>query len=327
MAIHLVYPYDPDRKASAPWSIGHNLGRYLRRQGHHVIQYDWDERQVIQPQPGDILIGHPHPEPGKVFRNSVCGPWAFAASIAPWNGSEEYRGQQEYAWKMVDHHFAICGARWSEPDMKRECNCDGPQGDQPYTRLDMAIDPAPYPLICAPRPTADRSRVLYIGCTIDHLKGTDRLADLARKMPTTHFGHIGYGRVQGVQQHGYLDLLEEPAQRLIRSYDFLIAPGRHDANTTTVLEAMCWGLVPIMSKGCGWGRDVRGFHLPDDEKEWPGAICEAMEAPESELSTIAKENRQRAKSHYTWDRFGSSVNEVIETATGARSCQAQKLSA
>jgi glycosyltransferase involved in cell wall biosynthesis len=321
MTIHLIYPHDPNKMHAAPWSIGYNLARYLRRHGHHVIQYDWDERRVIDPTPGDILIGHPHPEAGYVFRNSLCGPWKWTASIAPWNGSEEYRANQEYVWDRVDHHFGICGKPWWWTIGPSETTVDC------FTRLDMAIDPHFYPQICTPRAPAERSRVLYIGCTIDHLKGTDRLAALAESMPAIHFGHLGYGSMKGVESHGFVDLTSDGARDLIKSYDFLIAPGRHDANTTAVPEAMCWGLPPIMSTGCGWGKDIRGFHLPENEQLWPVTISEAMEAPETELRTIIRENRTRAETHYNWDRFGATVNQVIGTATGARECQVQKLSA
>ncbi len=110
MTIHLVYPHDKRRRAKAPWSIGYNLATVLRKRGHQVRCFDWDEQLCIYPDgPDDILIGHPHPEPGKCFRTSMVAPWKKVVSIAPWNGSEEYRRDQEYVWGKVDHHFAICG--------------------------------------------------------------------------------------------------------------------------------------------------------------------------------------------------------------------------
>ena len=110
--IHLVYPHDPARAHMAPWSIGYNLGKHLRKAGYEVYQYDWEDRCIIDPHPGSILLGHPHPNVGHVFRNSLCGPWSWVASIAPWNESDEYWNNQQYVWRRVDHVFYITGRGW-----------------------------------------------------------------------------------------------------------------------------------------------------------------------------------------------------------------------
>ena len=302
MTIHLVYPHDRTRRASAPWSIGYNLATGLRKRGHQVRCYDWDEELCIYPDsPEDILIGHPHPEPGKCFRTSVCGPWKKSYSIAPWNGSEEYRRDQEYVFDHTDWHFTICGQRWF----------DDFGAHQPFvTRLDMAIDADFYPQLKPTYNPPGQRRFLYIGCTVP-IKGTAYLSKIRGHM--SWLGHLGYGAVDGAENYGYIDLQSERGRATVAAYDYLIMPGIHDANPTTVLEAMSWGLIPVLSDGCGYvDGDYHGFRLARDISKDAVLISELQRAEETTLLDLAAQNRRLVRSRYTWQRFIESVALVLE---------------
>ena len=311
MTIYLIYPHDRTRRASAPWSIGYNLATGLRKRGHQVRCYDWDEELCVYPDgPEDILIGHPHPEPGKCFRTSMVAPWKKVVSIAPWNGSEEYRRDQEYVWKRVDHHFAICGAGWW-PSNKPSLIYSSPT--RPATRLDMAIDPKYFPPLKPSYNPPSQRRFLYIGCTVP-IKGTEYLTELVMQWNGTKIGHIGHGTVAGAKEHGYLDLQSDYGKSIVAQYDYLIMPGIHDANPTTVLEAMAWGLIPVLSSGCGYVEDdYHGYRLSRDVGADAALLKGLLQSDdESELIAMAGANRSMVKSRYTWPRFVNAVASVLE---------------
>ena len=312
MTIHLVYPHDKRRRAKAPWSIGYNLATGLRKRGHQVRCFDWDEQLCVYPDgPDDILIGHPHPEPGKCFRTSLCAPWKKVVSIAPWNGSEEYRRDQEYVWKRVDHHFAICGAGWW-PSNKPSLIYSSPT--RPATRLDMAIDPQYFPPLKPSYNPPGERQFLYIGCTVP-IKGTEYLGELVGKTKPGEpfFGHIGYGHIPSATAHGYLDLTTHEGRAIVSQYDFLIMPGIHDANPTTVLEAMAWGLIPVLSTGCGYvDGDYYGYKLVRDIEKDSVLISQLQRADETTLVGLAHRNREMVTGRYTWQRFVNTVALVLE---------------
>tara|TARA_R100001530_G_scaffold15451_1_gene13794 strand:+ start:253 stop:1266 length:1014 start_codon:yes stop_codon:yes gene_type:complete len=320
--IYLVYPHDKSRSTAAPWSIGYNLSKGLRKRGHLVQCHDWDEQLCVYPDgPDDILIGHPHPEPGKCFRTSMVAPWKKVISIAPWNGSEEYRRDQEYVWGKVDHHFAICGGAWYCKGAMQDAGWAGTyEHDDPEsngvisTRLDMAIDSSHFPPLKQSYNAPGERRFLYIGCTVP-IKGTEYLAKCNTAFPGMNLGHIGNGTIPTATHHGYMDLQSDAAKSLISTYDFLIMPGLHDANPTTVLEAMSWGLIPVLSDGCGYslsGGDYHGYRLARTCTEDAALIESLQRVDETTLRDLAAKNRELVSSRYTWQRFIDSVALVLE---------------
>jgi hypothetical protein len=302
MTVHLVYPYQPPpgRAYSAPWTIGMELGKALRKAGHQVVQYDWDQPGVIAPSPGDILIGHPSPEPGRVFRSSLCAPWSRVIGIAPWNGSDEYTERMDATVMRSDHTFLICGGYWAQRRPDRWMGRT--------TCLDMFVPIEGYPWLDIQRRPPGRRRFLYIGCTVPQ-KNTAYLEALISATGYT-VGHAGYGRVAGSIEHGMVDFQSEAGRRLVAEYDYLIMTGSHDANPTTVLEAAAWGLVPVLTDGCGWtSDDLRAVRLPDcDGAE---VMREAQSMPTDMLEAWAAHNRERALSVFTPARFTPHILDAI----------------
>lgn len=284
--IHWVYPYG-DRIA-APWSIGREVARGLRQAGHEVTQYDWDECRAIQPAPGDILLGHPHPEAGRVFRNSACGPWAKVTAMSPWNGSAEYTANLDYIMDWCDDVILICGEYWQAKAKPRTC-------------VDMAVRPAHFPAIKRKFNPPGQRKLAYIGCTLP-IKGPDKIAEVAKSHSV---GHFGYGSIPGTISHGYLDFVKSDALAVLAGYDFLITLADHDANPTTVLEAMCWGLIPLCSPGSGYTEpDVVVVDSPDVIEYW-------QHAPAEELQRRQEQGHALVRTKYTWSRFNQTILEVV----------------
>jgi glycosyltransferase involved in cell wall biosynthesis len=127
------------------------------------------------------------------------------------------------------------------------------------------------------------------------------------------YGHVGFGDIEGTSKHGHLDLQSDYGKSIIAQYDFLIMPGTNDANPTTVLEAMSWGLIPVLSTGCGYvDGDFHGYTLQRDCKQDAELVASLQRADETMLLDLAAKNRELVRSRYTWQRFVNSVALVLE---------------
>lgn len=289
--IHWVYPHDSNRWA-APWSIGNEVAARLRAAGHPVTQYDWMDRRTIVPSPGDVLIGHPHPEPGFILRNSVAGPWRKRIAVSPWNGDPVVADRLRAIAREVDDLLLVCGPHWAS------------QPPCPAHTVDIATDAARLAPPLRRWNPPGRRRFLYIGCC-EPSKGTDLLEAIIARCSGVRFGHLGPGRVAGCEEYGYLPIEHPATQALIQRHDVLLCPGRHDANPTVALEAALLGLVPVCTETSGWRSWAQ---LPTD----PDAAAVAVEAWNN-TADLGEHSRcaQVIAGAYTWERFMRPVLEVL----------------
>jgi glycosyltransferase involved in cell wall biosynthesis len=305
MTVHIVYPFGP--KQAAPWTIGNALADAFRGRGQTIEQYDWEDDREIVPRPRDILIGHPHPSMNRAFNKSMVHPWAKKIAICPWNGSQEYTAQVHAIIKEVDHFFPICGPYWAErlPE--------GWRGKS--TPLNMAIDAEKYKQIkskFAPVGSAPRRSILYIGCALS-CKGPDFLSAISDTMPHCRFFHAGHGSIPGTTSLGYLNFADPTIlAEIARAFDFIIAPGRNDANPTTILEAAAWGFLPISSDKSGWGPDISVIIPFGDVNKSKAIIDEWLNVEEKVLLAGAIMNRKRVENKYNWQIFTRKILEVFE---------------
>lgn len=296
--IHLVYPYD-ERRIAAPWSIGNHLAAGLRAAGHDVAQYDWAERRMIRPVPGDMLIGHPHPAPGLIFEASAeLDGWARVVAMTPWGGLADSVSMIGQVAALCDRIVLICGPYWAErvPPLWWAERC---------VAVDMAIDRDHYPRVKALFSPPGQRRALYIGCAAES-KGIDLLPRLG-----VEFDHVGYGDVPGAARHlGYVDFATPEGLALIADYDLLLAPGKNDANPTTVLEAASWGLIALCTPQSGWADDV-AVHIPRDDDAEAGRIVRSWLSAPDGLLAARRRAVDAALASYTWGRFVRTILRTI----------------
>lgn len=290
--IHLVYPHHPS-VPMAPWTIGRHLTEELRSAGHVVAQHDWRDQITISPEPGDILIGHPHTSGSRAFCDSIReNGWARTVAIQPWGGLRDDTDLLSMIRCRVDAAALICGPYWAERIPAEWAGWATP--------VDMAIDPNEQPrLIQAGFHAPGDRRWLYVGCTVES-KGTALLPELQ----LGQLGHIGHGRVDDAINYGYMDIRAPRAREIISGYDFLICPGVNDANPTVVLEALCWGLLPVVLPTCGWGDDVAVVARTRDTFE--RLQCASRMELVAELSL-----RRKSLAQYTWGRFGGIIKGLL----------------
>lgn len=252
MTCHLVYPVNP-ASVAAPWSIGNLIARTFLRCGIDVVVHGWDSDEIISTEENDILIGHPHPEPGHTFELSLDGKACKRIALSPWNGLPEVREMIARVAPRVERYYALCGEHWRQSAHEIAAN---------VWQVNGFVDAANYPRMIRNYNEAGKRRCLYVGCTLP-CKGIEQLARIAADNPCAEWAHVGPGTVPGFREYGYVEQWPLLAARV--GFDFLVCTGVNDANPTTVLEAACTGMIPVAPESCGWGTDV--VRRPDD-LEW-----------------------------------------------------------
>ena len=180
--------------------------------------------------------------------------------------------------------------------------------------LDMAVDRADFPVIKTHfNPRGSRS-FLYIGIDTAQ-KNLGYLNRIAGQLPGTRFSWIGTGRnFTHLKPLGFMDFSNPQARSLVQQHDFLITVGQSDANPTTILEAMSWGLLPVCTQQSGYSGFPGIINVPlRDEVQAAEILRGLQEIPESRLLETQSTNWEILDEHFNWDRFARQVVEAIET--------------
>ena len=111
---------------------------------------------------------------------------------------------------------------------------------------------------------------------------------------------------------GTFDFSKQEAKKLIKEYDFLITVGSADANPTTILEAMAWGLIPVCSVQSGYEGFSGIRNIPIDNIDAAVKIINELQyVSEEQLNKWQQENLAELDRHFNWDRFcGQVLNEI-----------------
>jgi glycosyltransferase involved in cell wall biosynthesis len=308
--IHLVYQHGPG--IATPDVIGRRLGEHLARR-HEVALYNWDDLVAIDPAPGDVLVGHPHPVPGTVFRRSFRRPgWSRRLVLSPYAGDTRQVAFLDPFVRAADGYLAITGSWWARRVDETPVAHWAPR----MVHLDLAVDPADFPRVKEQFAAPGRRRILYIGHT-GWWKNVGYLSEIARARPDWDVGWLGRGEpaeIPGVEHLGFRDTSTAETRRLIASYDFLLTVGRADANPTTILEAMSWGLLPFCTPQSGYIDEPGIVNVPLDDL--PGALAVLdrwQDAPVGDLEDAQRESLRRLTEHFTWERFGDQVEAALTT--------------
>jgi hypothetical protein len=314
--IHFVYAFGP--KKSSPNAIGNELTLRLL-EDYQVIQYQWDSKEPIVPQPGDILLGHPHPDPNTCFRKSVRNrDFSRKIMMCPYcHGNPSYSAFQDSVIRDCDLYLAITGTYWFH-SMGRSLYRDW----IPKTRqLELAVNRKYFPKVKLRFNPSGERRFVYIGSKGFH-KNTDYLAEIAGANPGLLFSWIGGDRsneISGFNGFGYVDFQTNDGQELIAKHDFLITVGNSDPNPTTILEAMSWGLIPICTPQSGYYNVPGIINVPlDNVGEASRILWRVNLLQESRLLEMQAFNSQALDDLYNYDKFASQVVEAIESTESPR---------
>ena len=308
--VHLVYP--AGNRISTPDAIGRNLKLFIEK-FYEVKTYNYDQLKTIHPGNADVLIGHWHPNPFTVFRMSAHKKgWKRVLALAPFcpdpTGWHNAFGNKII--EQCDRYLAITGNAWMK------CLKDSPfqHWGPKIVHVDLAVDRADFPTIKKNFNPAGKRRFLYIGHTA-WCKNISFLEKLAEEIPKINFAWMGGNQsLKNIKGLGKFDFSEQEAKNLIQEYDFLITVGSADANPTTILEAMAWGLIPVCSVQSGYEGFSGIQNISIDLIEDAVATIEKLQSvSEEQLKLWQHENMDCLDNHFNWSRFCSQVLDEIES--------------
>lgn len=307
--IHLVYPCSD--AAYAPYCIGRELTDRFRRDGHSITLYKWDGREKPIPTgPRSILLGHPHPDPSTTFRVALERPgWLRKIAIKPFNhGDGMQTAHLEPILRRCDAFIAITGRYW----MATLEQSPVAHWKEFMTQVDLAVRTDHFPPIKTCFNPAGQRRFLYIGHS-EYPKNTSYLGQIASFRPSISFSWCGEGRpIPHVAALGPQDFQTDNARELVAKHDFLIHTSHSDANPTTILESMAWGLIPVCTPQSGYHDQPGIFNIPLDDPQGACRVLDRLNGlDEQELLDIQRENRKTLAAEYTWEAFYQTVNQAL----------------
>jgi glycosyltransferase involved in cell wall biosynthesis len=306
MTVHLVYSHQ--NKISSPDVIGYVLSRALSSFGP-VITYEWDSVGKIVPNPGDILIGHPHPFPFTIFRRSLANSnWSKIIILQPFNLDIRQVGYIDSFIDKCDRFLAITGNYWFD---RIDQSCLS-RWSPKMVHIDLAVDRNSFPRIKKTFNIPGERRFIYIG-NDNPVKNLSFLSKIAQALPEYCFSWAGKGTdCVGLQRLGYIDFSSKSGKELISRYDFMITVGTADANPTTILEAMSWGLVPVCTPTSGYENIPGIVNVSANDLEGTISVLRQLQkAPEEELLYLVARADEMLITHFNWDRFCGQVSNAL----------------
>lgn len=313
--VHFVYPRDPERHSS-PYCIGNELGERLQRD-YAVKFYDWRDRIAISPEPGDVLLGHPHRRAGTVFTQSLRNPlFSRRILLQPYAPDMRQNSYTDQSIDQCDLFLTITGGYW----FKRIGESDFARWAPKMRHMDLAVNREHFPLIKQRFNPPGQRKFVYIGNTA-HLKNTGYLTRLRAQCAGADIQWIGRGKrqISGVPALGFADFSQPQARQLLQQFDFLITVGALDPNPTTILESMAWGLIPVCTPQSGY-EDAPGIvNLPLDDVAGAQTVFDRLQKmDESSLLQIQAQGQAALTNHFNWDRFYAEVRDAIESDASPR---------
>ncbi len=299
--------------AHAPDSITAHLYPYLRQQCR-VLLYDFRERIKPRVDSNDIVLGHPWYDPKSIIQRIVMDGVQCRAKILlfPYHhGIPKYNEPFAPLVEQCDQVIGITGPYWYDTMDSSPFAAWRPK----FNRLDMAVDAKDFPFVKTGFNPPGKRRYLFIGDNSD-CKGLDILGRVMEQLPQYECGWFGPGddvpHVRHVAQ--WADFTPDFARQVVQTYDFYVHIGISDANPTTILEAMAWGLPVACTPQSGY------YNMPTiitlsttDIGHNVRSLLGLQYAPEEHLISLSLANRRLVETQYTWERFCTTVWEILQS--------------
>jgi glycosyltransferase involved in cell wall biosynthesis len=110
---------------------------------------------------------------------------------------------------------------------------------------------------------------------------------------------------------------------IARRCAFLIHPSCSDAQPGSIMQALQTGMMPVVTRECGFSVGSFGFLLPDDGLESMAALVRHLsEQPEQALAAMSRRARQAAEADFSESAFLERWREIVRAvmrASGAGS--------
>jgi hypothetical protein len=307
--VHFVYPRD-DKRNSSPFCIGNEVGDRLQRD-YDVRFYGWRDQVKIEPKPGDILLGHPHWRRDSVFERSVSqAGFARRILMAPYVDDLRQVAFYDRHMDRCDLFLAITGNYW----FNRIDACTARRWKPKMRHLDLAVNRTHFPFVKTRFNPPGQRKFLYIGHTA-HNKNVGYLSRLQLECADADISWAGRGRkkIPGVNVLGFMDFSQPEARAKVADYDFMITVGAMDANPTTILEAMGWGLIPTVTMQSGYENRPGIVNVPLNDVAAAQQVFHRLQtASDEDLRELQRQGQADVDTHYRWDRFYAQVRAAID---------------
>ena len=133
------------------------------------------------------------------------------------------------------------------------------------TQIDLGLDVTLYPNIKKKFNKIHKRKLLYIGNDYsfnNYAKNLNYLKKISKFIGENKFATVGNKSIGKIKHYGWLNLQDKKNLNIIKKYDFLIQTNNYDANPSTVLEAMSWGLIPVITPQCGYKKEKSIINIP-----------------------------------------------------------------
>tara|TARA_B100001175_G_C19514158_1_gene646082 strand:- start:5341 stop:6459 length:1119 start_codon:yes stop_codon:yes gene_type:complete len=308
--VHLIYPSDLKKNIN-PWSIGNNISIALKDK-YKIKNYYWTSIEKIYPNKGDILIGHCHPNPFTIFRRSIKNKnWKKKIIIQPYNEDPKQMSHLYDVVKECDNFLAICGEYW----YKRISKSKFKSWKKKITQIDLGLDVKLYPKIKKKFNKINERKFLYIGNDYsynNYAKNLIYLKKITQLIGENKFASIGNKSIGKVKHYGWLNLQNKKSLNLIKNYDFLIQTSNYDANPSTVLESLSWGLIPVITPQCGYKKEKSIINIPLNKTYMAFNIINKLQKMSNKkLKKLQSENWKILKKFYNWVKFRNTIRKIV----------------
>jgi hypothetical protein len=307
---HIIYPVNKDININ-PWSIGNNI-IYALKDNFNIKVYQWTSLERIIPSKGDILIGHSNSNPFTVFRRSMNHQnWSKIILLQPYN---EDLLQMSYLYDVVDkcdYFLALCGDYWFD----RVSSSPFKKWNNKIIQLKLGIQKNLYPFQKKKFNVKGKRKFLYIGNDYAYnnfAKNLPYLNEISKAVGSEFFGTVGNKRIGNIKHYRWLNFQKKSSLNVIKNFDFLIQTSTHDANPSTVLEAISWGLIPVVTKECGYSNDKSIINIPLNKiKDVKKIILNLQFCEEKKLNNMQINNLSLLKKKYNWKNFRKIVFNTV----------------
>jgi len=307
---------------SAPFSITFHLIEKLSKT-YKIKLYDWKEKITCNIKEGDLLLFQPIPDFKLWNKKSI---WEIDKESISWKTLEKYpkcrniailpynHPANESVWlkelfeKYTQKNIFICGEYWFKTWDK-----------SPYYKIlsekplqiNMGIEQEDYPLIKKKINPKQKRKFLYIGNT-QSWKNTNQLEQIAKNYPNFQGGYISSGFINGWEKiANFANLTLEFMQRIVNEYDFFLNVSSGDAQATTILENICFGLVVACTPESGYNYpSMIPMHVSDIEYNCQ-QINKMQEMEEDEYLKRMEDNLNHIKISHNWESICSKIIEYI----------------
>jgi len=311
---------------SSPTSITHAIVEALHTT-HRIQLYDHTSTGAISLGPRDLFLGHPMPD--DATKDPARYHWRQASvtqttnmtlrkypndprivMVSPFVGATETHGRH-WINSLADicrNWIVICGDVWRDTiaaTRARHPNCT-------LHPVNMFVYPDHYPFVKTDFAPPGRRRFLYIG-RVSGEKNTNLISALAARIPGFSCGVItNEGDIEGCHRvSAERHLTPEYARASLAEYDFFISPSEEDAQATTVLEAMAWGLGIAATRESGYDHPSIFALRPHDLSFNLQVYEQLQQVPSWQLAEFQQANRALVETKYSVTTFRERVTDIM----------------